>query len=40
MRNDPGRIISGWLTVEISGKRPESLLNLALSAGLALTGVR
>ena len=40
MRNDPGRIISGWLTVEIWGKRPESLLNLALKEGLSLTDVR
>ncbi|MBR0375568.1 MAG: sporulation protein YqfD, partial [Firmicutes bacterium] len=40
MRNDPSRIISGWLTVEIRGQRPERLLNLALREGLALTDVR
>ena len=40
MRTDPSRLISGWLTVEIRGKSPERLLNLALDEGLALSDVR
>lgn len=40
MKADPGRFFSGWLTVEIRGRRPELLLNLALSQGLELKEVR
>lgn len=40
MKADPGRFLSGWLTVEIRGEKPERLLDRALAAGLSLHDTR
>ena len=40
MKADPARFVTGWLTVDIVGERPERLLDLALSQGIELREVQ